>query len=533
MCEQELQYTTPSLVAEDSTDYEIWTRLCQGSYNETFTQHVDLPTLIPCLYEEDLINHRSVIDDEKRSISDRIDSLLDLLKDGGPETCGRFVQALEKEQEHLGHRYILDLIRGSKHADEEEIALSSRLRKRIGESRITGKLLTNMNLKASLAWRMYSEKLMTEDELVILRSCLTNRERNKMILKLLNSKGPLAYIKFLQCLKEDSSDSSQVVHQELFSLICDDESVEIKVTTVCRKRKARESEETSVTKRDPIRLEIEGELVTEHYLNIIKDVRHFHNEGQWDEVDKIVADSEEMSADFHVAVLLESCTGFITCKRSDKVEQTVRKARELCSKITNNCNTFLRGRCEWTLAKLYRYTKENDKALEHIIMARHIQYNIRAGEDTALCNYCYACILMESLANRFDSYEYKEAKTSLELAIDHANSGEFGLDVAHPRIRLAQLYLGSSPQRPGTKSDKDSLKKARSSLDAVDLDSIAVRTQCIYYYTESDLYRNSGETEKATRSAQKALDIAKKNDFKTEKELINKRLDFLTHSCGD
>jgi tetratricopeptide (TPR) repeat protein len=512
--------TSTPFMAEDSTAYEIWTRLCHSSYNETFSQHIDLPTLIPCLYEEGLIDHRSKIANEKRSISDRIGCLLDLLKNGGPETCGEFIQALEKEDEHLGHRYIQDLIRGYKHVDKEEIALSSRIRKRIEENIVTGELFTKMNLEASLAGHMYSEKLMTEDQLVALRNCVTTTERNKMILELLNSKGPLAYIKFLHCLKEDAADSNQAVHQELFRLICNDESVEIKVTSVYRKRKARESEEVTVTKRDPIRLEIEGELVTEDYLKVIQYIRLLHNKGQWDAVDKLVKGCENRNADFYVAVLLESCTGFITRIRPDKVEETVRKARELCKNITNNCNTFLRGRCEWILANLYRYTKENDKALEHIIMARDIQSNIKAGEDSALCNYCYACILMESLANRFNSDEYKEAKTSLELAIDHANSGDFGLNIAHLRIRLAQLYLGSSPQSRGTRTDEESLKKARSSLDAVSQDTIAIRIQCIYYYTESDLYRSSGEIEKAKHSAQKALSIAKKNNFFMEIEWI-------------
>lgn len=64
-------------------------------------------------------------------------------------------------------------------------------------------------------------------------------------------------------------------------------------------------------------------------------------------------------------------------------------------------------------------------------------------------------------------------------------------------------------------------------MDAVSQDTIAIRTQCIYYYTESDLYRNSGETEKAKHSAQKALSIANENNFETERELITKRLNSL------
>lgn len=492
-------------------------------------KYTNLSILVPCLEEEDLIDHRSKIADEERSPSDRIDCLLELLQKGGPEICGKFIQVLEEEDEHMGHRYILDLIRGCKYAEDDEIALSSKLRERVGERDITDKLLSNMDLE-TLAGRMYSEKLVTEDELETLRSWnLTTGVRNKMILKILDTKGPLAYLMFLHCLKEDSVDFEQVTGLELFKLICNDESVEIEVTSACRKRKARESEEITVTKRVPIRLEIEGELITDKYLKVIQNIRLHHNKGEWDAVDRIVASCKEESADFYVAVRLESCTGFITCKRPDKVEETVKKARKLCSKITNNCNTFLRGRCEWTLAKLYRYTKENDKALNHIIMARHIQYNIKAGEDTALSNYCYACILLESLAKKFDPYQDREAKRSLELAIEHASSGDFGLDVAHPKIRLAQLYLGSSPQSPGTKTDDSSLNKARSSLESVgqNLQDLAIRTQCIYYYTESDLHRNSGEPDKAIHSAQKALDIAKKNNFETEIELITKRMNSL------
>ena len=74
--------------------------------------------------------------------------------------------------------------------------------------------------------------------------------------------------------------------------------------------------------------------------------------------------------------------------------------------------------------------------------------------------------------------------------------------------------------------------KAQSSLDSVaqDLETHSVRTQCIYYYTESDFYRNSGELDKARRSAQKALDIAEANEFNTEIEPVKKRLNSLSNS---
>ena len=488
-----------------------------------------MSALIPHLCEEGLIDLQSKIADESQSIIERTECLLALLVKGGPKNCTKFLEALQKEDQHMGHKYILALLSGHEYADEDEVTNSLRIRKHIGETAIREVLLKGMKLETALIDHLFNEMLVTEDEFEMLLNCDTQTERNEMVLKILNTKGPTAHLKFAQCLHKEST---HVTHHDLFKLICNDETLELHILSMNRKRKSREDDEVSVTKRVPIRLEIEGELVTEEYLKVIHDIRFHHNQGEWDAVDKIVEDCAVKNVEFYVAVMLESCTGFITCKRSDKVEETVKRARELCSQITNNCNTFLRGRCEWTLAKLYRYTKEDDKALEHIIMARHIQFNIKAGEDTALCNYCYACILLESLAVKFDSYKDKEAKRSLELAIEHASSGDYGLDVAHPKIRLAQLYLGSSPQSPGTKTDHDSLMKAQSSLDSVaqDLETLAVRTQCIYYYTESDLYRNSGEQDRAKHSAQKALDIAEVNKFNTEIELVKKRLNFLSIS---
>ena len=512
------------LTIEEDANYNIWTRLCHGSYEKSFKQYLDLQSLVPYLYEEDLIDHQSKIADEEWSTSDRISYLLNLLKKGGPESCGKFIYALEKEDEHLGHQYVLHLMMERTYADNDEIALSSRLRKRTKDSDITNQLLTNMSLETVLAWHMYTEKLVTYDDLIMLRSSPTYRERNKMVLQILNTKGPLAYLKFIYCLKKDSE---QVSNFKLFRQICNNRSVETEVTSMYQKGKSRESQEISVPKRVPIPLEIDGELVKDKYRRVIKGICLLHSMGKWGQIDRIVAGCEKVSTDVYVAILLESCFGLIIHKDYHKIEERIGEARELCSKITNNCSIILLGRCEAMLAHLFHRMRERDKAREHIIMARHIQNNTRAGEDTALCNYWYASILMESLANRFNLYEYEEARRCLELSIDHATSGDFGLDVANHRIRLAQLYLGSTPKSPGTRTDKDSLKRALSSLNAVNHNNIGLRTQCVYYYTESDLYRNSGEIEKAKHSAQKALDIAMMCKFETGIKMINKRIDSL------
>ena len=353
----------------------------------------------------------------------------------------------------------------------------------------------------------------------------TPRQKNQSVLRLLGTKGPTAHLLFAKCLKEETTHTT---HQELFQLITGEGNVEPQVSPVTRKRKAsKDHHEVSVTKRVPDRLEIEGELGTKDYLKTIKKIRQCHNQGNWEAVDKLVEESANRSTEFHVAVLLESCTGLIIRKQRDKVIQTVDRARELCFKVDNNCKTHLLGRCDYTLARMHQYANEKDEALRCIMKARHVQYNIEFGEDTALTNHCHGCILL------LDPLNAKEAEESLELAMcSSILSEEYGLDVAHPKIRLIQLYLGSSSHCPGTKKDSDSLTKAQSSLNSLaqKLDTLALRTQCICLYTQSDLYSNRGELKRARSSAQRALAIAEANRFTTEMESASIRLSQMEHT---
>ena len=315
-----------------------------------------MSALIPHLCEEGLIDLQSKIADESQSIIERTECLLALLVKGGPKNCTKFLEALQKEDQHMGHKYILALLSGYEYADEDEVTNSLRIRKHIGETAIREVLLKGMKLETALIDHLFNEMLVTEDEFEMLLNCDTQTERNEMVLKILNTKGPTAHLKFAQCLHKEST---HVTHHDLFKLICSNKTLELYILSMNQKRKSREDDEVSMTKRVPIRLEIEGELVTEEYLKVICNIRFHHNQGEWDAVDKIVEDCAVKSVEFFVAVMLESCIGFIIRKRLDKVEETVKRARKLCSQITNNCKTFLRGRCEWILANLYLYTGDH------------------------------------------------------------------------------------------------------------------------------------------------------------------------------
>ena len=503
----------------------VYTRFCD--LRDTVVKYMNSTLLVLCLCEKGL--SVEFLEDQycgRNGPTAVVTKLVEL----GPKVMPEFLEALEDEDQHLGHECILSLLRGRPYAEKKKLSASSRIRKKINSKVIKKEIMLGLQLQPPLISHLMKQKLLTKDEVSVLENC-TAQERNSTLLELLETKGPTAHLLFVECLKNEET---HITHKELFSLICCSEEKQVLNASSSKsgyKRGAsRCYSDVSVTKRLPDRLRIDGKLDKDEYFDVIQKVRLHHLRGEWGAVDKIVMECSGKRQEFYVAVLLESCTGFITQQLGDRVEKTVKQARQLCTQITNNCCVYLRGRCEWTLAKLYRYSKQFSKALYHIRMARQIQSNVTAGEDTALVNYCYGCILLETLATtkKFDPEMQREAQRSLELAIAHASSGDYGLDLSHPKIRLAQLYIGSSPHSSGTCKDPERLKKAHSSLKSVNLGKLAPRTMCIYYYTESDLHKARNNTKDALYSAQKALSIANENNFTEEIYLVRKRISNLS-----
>ena len=450
--------------------------------------------------------------------------LLAVLAAKGPEAYLQFLECLEKETSHLGHAYIASLLRGEEFGNEDEVRLSCKLKKRIYqcmpefEKGISTHTLTRY---------LTRDGLLTDDEhQLLIDDHRTRNSQARDLLLLLGTKGPTAHYVFTRCLEEEEEHRT---HWKLFQKITDeDDRTFFRLHSKHRKRKA--DDVTAVTKRVPDRLQAQGTLLSKEYFDCMKQIRRHHLTGKWSEADEIVERCMlKNDVVLQIAVTLENCTGYITRREEDTVLTHVERARELCELVPSDNWTFLRGRCEWVLAKLYRYVKDSDAALKHIRQAMELQFNVESGEDAALTNYCHACILLESLAVKYCVEDSRKAKVSLEFAIHYASNEDYGLDLSHPRIRLAQLYLGSSPSQPGRNQDPSSLSKAKSSLQVVEkvLDTLAPRTQCIFYFTKSDLLHNESETAEAKRLAQLALDIATENNFKTEVASARARLDSL------
>ncbi len=419
-----------------------------------------------------------------------------------------FIHALEETSStHMGHAYILSLLQGKVYASEYDIRESQKMKK--NSYKFMSELKRRINVSA-LFPLLYQERLLTDDECEILQQKQqTSGKKVMYLLQLLDTKGPTAHYIFVnKCLKREHTHAA---HQEVFEILTETSSLK-------RKASDHASLEVPVPKRTPHPLEPPPGITTRAYLETMQKIRLCHLKGLWDNAETIVANwmgSPGHPTETKVAVLLESCTGFITRQLRDEVHSRVKRAQDMCPQIAGN-SMILEGRCQWVLAKLHRYTLNGQvEAMSFIKESLSVQSSCDSDEDRALTLYCHACILLDNLAREFNPRDAKQARQALECAIHYASQGDFGLDLSHPRIRLAQVCLGSSPHRPGQNHDKHSIDEARSSLENVKTE-LSPRTKCIYYFTWSDFHRLDRQITKARECAQRALDIATANHFETE-----------------
>ena len=431
--------------------------------------------------------------------------LLSLL-DKKPRGFCLFIQCLEDNREHLGHSYLAALLRESTFASDDVLSVSCIIKERMIEMTDSMK---DLDVNAIVPY-LRREELLTDSEFHLLLN--VNESRHNKILNLLgwlDTKGPTAHYRFARCLRNETTHPT---HVELLD----------KITVGCLPNFSAPVPHL-ISKQH-----VQVKFKTAAYLEKVRRLRRLHLDGKWDEadllVDECITSKTQYSIDVRTAILLESCTGWITRRQVDKVFSCVEKAREMCQEIGSNNSTALEGRCDWALARLYLYMNNNSKALEHVQNALAIQFTLEGGEDKALTLYCYGNIQLAFLAVRFDTRTAKMATTAFEQAITNACLDDYGLDLSHPKIRLAQACLGSSMFQPGNTFDRERIARAKSTLASVDFDALPPRSKCIHLFTQSDVYRNEGDMESAVQCAESALHIANDNGFQTEIISVQNRL---------
>ena len=499
------------------------------------------------------------------------------VKERGNDGYKDFLWCLEQTSErNIGHGYLSALLRGDEFTDEtqkkikESLKLQERYRRELD---IMQMMKDSININDLIA-ELRSDTILTDDEMDELQ--LPDSRQNKVmkLLHILSTKGPLVDLIFMDVLERTilENPAHSDILERVYGKPCkptmkqnhEDETERDgtlsnkSVHKQLRKRKRDHLDEyyaTKVSVSTPMQVRAHGIIMSDKYFDKINEIRRLHYLGDWDGAEKVVEEcmsmklteetkclrwpADELSPtireELYVAVALRNCSGYVTRKMRDKIFSVISEAKKLCRGIDNDNGRVLESKCEWMLAKMYRYSKDFDKAMEHIENAQliHLRFNIAPGEDTTLSNYCKGCILASQLAQTNDwssfanSRKLEEAKLCFRKATEHAVIRDFAIYPSHHMIRLAQLCLHSSQFVAGDCNDEEQIKEAESALNSEYIDEkiLAPRTKCLFYVTRSDLYRNKQMLELAKREAKRALDIANKNNFATEIKSAMGRLD--------
>ena len=376
---------------------------------------------------------------------------------------------------------------------------------------------------------LYAKGLLTPDEFERLTNpamLMTRQAKVSFVLSLLETKGPMAHLLFVQCLEQESENPS---HRELLHLFG--------VTTeVCVLKRKAAGQATCATvnskfiKFIPRQAKAHGIIVSQTYLDTVKKIHGLQYEGNCKAaIIEVEVHKTAGKVELYVALMCRNWYAYVNCHRSpQEIEGMVEDAMKSLQTVESDNRAILESRCEWMLSKYYWYMNDKQKAQHHIDKSLIIQSasQVAPGEDTLLTHYGKACTLLDTLAEEWSTEVAGYARIFIENANDFAVECDYGLYLSHHCIRLAQIYLRSSPQCPGVCNDGE-LQEAALTLSKVDVNSLSPRTKCLFYITYSDYYRNKANHEKAMSYVQKAHSIAEGRKFDTELKSIEKRFSVL------
>ena len=453
----------------------------------------------------------------------RVDYVLDLVEERSLYV--KFLESVKSETTHLGHGYVKALLEGTYYCSDDDLHKAAKLR-----LKVEGQLTRMMDIDLPSLVPLLSSELLTKDErtLVTARSEVQNQNALQFF-DILETKGPLAYLKFVHCL---SQEKSQPVHNELYKLLCqstDDEESTLPFSH-------------GPTRRIPNRLVVEGALAQNKYKRLFAKMKRHIYSGNWVAVEQMVnVCMQSEIPEVHVAGLIEDAISWMLRCADTKALMIISKAKELCKREVSGSNAaFLKARAEYNLSGMYRYVKQDDKAVKCAEKAMVLLFNAAPGEDTAYANYNHACALAaksspSDAAQIMDEFAFAaDVGLADQAAFCRANMwSEIVADKA--LIRQAMLLLDSNKTVSGTtdKTRQENITKASSSLSTINVSSVSDRIRCLYYLAESELHAQRQDVDSAIKIAIKAQKLAAKCGFGRLLHSANVKLHSLSLNCSN
>ena len=253
--------------------------------------------------------------------------------------------------DHLGHDYLACLLHGRFFAPEKLIKLSDHYEEVI--ARNMTKIVRGVNLK-ELKAHLLEKRLLTFDE-----ACSFTSDGMEVIFRLfeiLASKGPTAYVLFVECLRDEKE---HVGHMELFSLITGQQPL------------------FSPNPAKPCELACGKELSSPEYHERRHGFEKYYHSGQWKECEILAKECmTSIITEDKVIGHLELALSYVFRVGEEQVVYHVQVAEVLCKGIVNSNRTFFSGRCKYLLALLHYYKDQYAQAKKYISEAKDILFAV-------------------------------------------------------------------------------------------------------------------------------------------------------------
>ena len=434
-----------------------------------------------------------------------------------------FVKCLSEEVQqgegfHMGHQYLLAVLKGEQYCSVDDCQASQECKESIKQHR---KDMHDIDL-SSLVPVMYARNLLTNDERDMLLSVNvteTTKVKIARLLQILDTKGPLAYTLFSQCLDEEKSHPT---HAELHS------------TITCRKRPENPEEVCSIPKRVPERMQATEPLRGEVCKQFLSSVQTYYSSSSWTALEGLAQDFILQNKDPQLRAMGMIMKGYsLGCRgiRKDAI-RCLGEAEEIASSVNESNHYFLMARCKLTRATIYRYKGRDDESLKENSKAFECLSNCEPGDDASRVMYGIACARLEKVG-KTDSLplrDFMEIKAYFKQCLDYGREGSPPMSVSKSRclIRLAQLSLRTTTNGCClVQATSMEIKEAESYLEQVDVKSVSRRCQALYHGIESDLFKSKGDIARAIESAKEMLQIAEEAKLGPELHFAKSRLQAL------
>ena len=284
------------------------------------------------------------------------------------------------------------------------------------------------------------------------------------------------------------------------------------------------------TKRKPYRLVMEGALAQKKYKQLFAKIKEHKYSGNWVAMKRGIGECMQSEIpEVCVVGLLEDAISWLLHCNDTKTLMIIKQAKELCeTEVSENNAVFLKARAEYNLSGIYRYLKQDDKALECAEKAMVLLFNAEPGEDSAYANYNHASACMLKSNSSDAAQIMREFTFALDIGlVDQAASCSSNrwsqIVTSKSLIRQAMLLLNSNKNIPD-KSLQENITKASSSLSKLNVSSLSNRIKCLYYLAVSELHEQREEVDGAIKAATQAQTIATKCGFASLLHSTNAKL---------